>query len=102
VNALAQDVAKRSGIADVTSIAIGYPVKIPLDLVQPEFLPPGNPRRLEYEAALSASNKFRNQVTAVDLEGSRSCSTRDTAASTPARVSAAFGKARTSTTSPCG
>jgi N-acetylmuramoyl-L-alanine amidase len=69
VNALAQDVAKRSGIADVTSIAIGYPVKIPLDLVQPEFLPPGNPRRVEYEAALSASSKFRNQVTAVDLEG---------------------------------
>lgn len=69
VIARAQDVAKRSGIADVTSIAIGYPVKIPLELLEPEFLPPGHPRRLEYEAALSASSKFRNQVTALDLEG---------------------------------
>jgi N-acetylmuramoyl-L-alanine amidase len=69
VNALAHEIAKRSGIDDVTSIAIGYPVKIPLDLLQPEFLPPGNPRRAEYEAALSASNKFKNQVTALDLEG---------------------------------
>ncbi|MEO8504434.1 MAG: N-acetylmuramoyl-L-alanine amidase [Acidobacteriota bacterium] len=69
VNATALEVAKRNGIFDVTSMAIGYPVKIPLDLLQPEFLPPGHARRLEYEAALSASNKFKNQVTALDLEG---------------------------------
>ncbi|MGE5233322.1 MAG: N-acetylmuramoyl-L-alanine amidase family protein [Acidobacteriota bacterium] len=69
VNSLAIEIARRSGIDDVTSIPVGYEVKIPLDLLQPEFLPPGNPRRLEYEAAQKATSKFRNEVTALDLEG---------------------------------
>jgi N-acetylmuramoyl-L-alanine amidase len=69
VNALATQIAARSGIADVTDIPIGFRVKIPLDLLQPEFLPPGNPRRLEYEASLRASERFTNQVRALGLEG---------------------------------
>lgn len=69
VNGLAGEIARRSGIDDVTSIPIGYEVKIPLDLLQPEFLPAGHPRRLEYEAAQNATRKFKNQVTALDLEG---------------------------------
>src|SRR6185295_16751365 len=62
VNALAAEIAKRSGIADVTDIPIGYEVKIPLDLLQAEFLPPGDPRRAEYEAGIADSDKFSNQV----------------------------------------
>lgn len=69
VNALAAEIAARSGIVDVTDIPIGYPVRVPLDLVQPEFLLPTHPRRLEYEASLLASARFRNQVEAVDLAG---------------------------------
>ena len=69
VNALAADIAHRSGIADVTDIPIGYRVKIPFDLLQPEFLPEGNPRRVEYEASLRASAQFSNQVRARGLEG---------------------------------
>jgi N-acetylmuramoyl-L-alanine amidase len=69
VNALAREIAARNGIADVTDIPIGFPVKVPLDVVLPEFLPAGHPRRVEYEAAVTASARFRNQVTAVDLEG---------------------------------
>jgi N-acetylmuramoyl-L-alanine amidase len=69
VNALAKEIAARNGIADVTGIPIGFPVKIPLDVVLPEFLPAGHPRRVEYEASVTASARFRNQVTAVDLEG---------------------------------
>ncbi len=69
VNALAREIAARSGIADVTGIPIGFPVKIPLDILLPEFLPAGDPRRVEYEASVTASARFRNQVTAVDLEG---------------------------------
>jgi len=69
VNALAQRIAARSGIADVTDIPIGYPVKIPLDLVQPEFLPADHPLRREYEASLLESEAFRNRVTAADLKG---------------------------------
>ena len=64
VNALAGEIAKRSGIADVTDIPIGYEVKIPLDLLQAEFLPAGDPRRAEYEASLSDSNRFTNPVQA--------------------------------------
>ena len=69
VNALAADIAHRSGIGDVTSIPVGFKVKIPLDLLLPEFLPEGNPRRKEYEAGLRASSHFSNQVQAKGLEG---------------------------------
>jgi N-acetylmuramoyl-L-alanine amidase len=69
VNALAADIAKRSGIEDVTDIPVGYRVKIPLDLLLPEFLPAGHPRRLEYESQLAESSQFTNQVQAADLQG---------------------------------
>jgi len=69
VNALSAEIAKRSGIVDVTDIPVGYPVKVPLEMVLPEYLPAGHPRHVEYEAAVSASARFRNQVTAVDLAG---------------------------------
>ncbi|HEV7668255.1 MAG TPA: N-acetylmuramoyl-L-alanine amidase [Thermoanaerobaculia bacterium] len=69
VNALAAELAKRNGIPDVTDIPVGYRVKIPLDLLQPEFLPPGDPRRVAYEAELAESEKFTNPVRAQGLEG---------------------------------
>jgi N-acetylmuramoyl-L-alanine amidase len=69
VNALAADIAHRSGIDDVTAIPVGFKVKIPLDLLQPEFLPEGDARRKEYEAGLRASSQFSNQVRARGLEG---------------------------------
>jgi len=40
----------RSNIRDPRDIAVGYVVKIPLDLLEPEFLPSGHPRRREAEA----------------------------------------------------
>lgn len=69
VNSLAAQIAKRNGIPDVTDIPIGYRVKIPLDFVQPEFLPEGHPKRQEYEASLRASSQFSNQVRAQGLAG---------------------------------
>lgn len=69
VNALAADIAKRSGIEDVTDIKIGYRVKIPFDVLQPEYLPEGHPKRKEYEASLRASAQFSNQVKARGLQG---------------------------------
>jgi N-acetylmuramoyl-L-alanine amidase len=69
VNTLAADIAQRSGIGDVTSIPVGFKVKIPLDLLLPEYLPEGDPRRKEYEAGLRASSHFSNQVQAKGLEG---------------------------------
>ncbi len=69
VNALAKEVARRSGILDVTDIPVGYRVKIPFDLLLPEHLPAGHPRRSEYEAAMAASARFGNQVQALGLTG---------------------------------
>lgn len=69
VNALAVEIAKRSGIADVTDIPIGHPIKIPLDLLVPEHLPAGDPRRLEWEVEQRLAEQFRNPVKAKGLEG---------------------------------
>ncbi|MCH9648995.1 MAG: N-acetylmuramoyl-L-alanine amidase [Deltaproteobacteria bacterium] len=69
VNSLAADIAARNGIDDVTDMPIGFPVKIPFDVLQPEFLPVGNPRRVEYEASLRASGRFTNPVRSLDLQG---------------------------------
>ncbi len=69
VNQLAAEIAERSSVADVTDIPIGYRIKIPFDVLQPEFLPQGSPRRVEYEASLRASAQFSNQVKAQGLKG---------------------------------
>lgn len=69
VNATAAELARANGIADVTAIPVGYRIKIPLELLEPEFLPEGHPRRLEYEASLKATQAFSNQVASRDLAG---------------------------------
>jgi N-acetylmuramoyl-L-alanine amidase len=69
VSELASQVAERSGIRDVTDIDIGYQVKIPFDLLRPEYLPPGHNRRTEYESRMAASAQFSNQVSASRLQG---------------------------------
>jgi N-acetylmuramoyl-L-alanine amidase len=68
VNALAQEIARRSGIEDVTEIPVGYRVKVPFSLLEPEFLPEGHPLRTEYEASLRAAARFSNHVRALGLE----------------------------------
>jgi N-acetylmuramoyl-L-alanine amidase len=50
VRALAERVRERSGIRDLTDIPVGYEVKIPLELLEPQFLPASHPRRKEAEA----------------------------------------------------
>ena len=74
VNPLAQEIARRSGIADVTEIPVGYQVKVPLDLLLPEYLPRDNPRRVEYEEGLSRSAQFSNSVRRATSPASPSCS----------------------------
>lgn len=69
VNALAAEVASRSGIDDVTDIPVGRAVKIPFDLLLPEYLPASHPRREEYETALRESGRFTNRVRTTDLAG---------------------------------
>ncbi len=69
VNALAVEIAKRSGIADVTDIPVGYPVRIGFDLLLPEFLPAGDPARLAWEAERRVADQFKNEARARGLEG---------------------------------
>jgi N-acetylmuramoyl-L-alanine amidase len=69
VNQLAAEIAQRSGIADVTDIPIGYEVKVPFEVLLPEFLPAGHPDRREYEASLLASAQYSNPVEARRLRG---------------------------------
>lgn len=53
VNGLAERIARLSGVRDLTDIPAQYPIKIPLDELEPEFLPRGHPRRREADAARS-------------------------------------------------
>jgi N-acetylmuramoyl-L-alanine amidase len=69
VNGLATEVAARSGIVDVSDIPIGFPVKIAFELLLPDFLPVGDPRRLEWEVERRLSDQFKNEVRAKGLEG---------------------------------
>jgi len=69
VNALALEIAKRSGISDVTDIPVGFPVRIPLDLLLPDFLPTDDPRRLEWEAELRVAEQFKNEARTKGLRG---------------------------------
>ena len=69
VNATAREIAVRSGIKDVTAIPVGYPVRIPLDLLIPRYLPPDHPRRLEWERERRELAGFLEVVQATDLSG---------------------------------
>jgi N-acetylmuramoyl-L-alanine amidase len=69
VNATAAELAKRSGITDVTSIPVGYPVRIPFELLLPEYLPPGHPRRVEWEKEREELAAIQRVIRAADLAG---------------------------------
>jgi N-acetylmuramoyl-L-alanine amidase len=69
VNEKAVEIARRSGIADVRSIPVGFPVKIAVDDLAPEFRPPGDPERVEEETARLETSQFANRVRAANLSG---------------------------------
>jgi N-acetylmuramoyl-L-alanine amidase len=54
VNAVAKEIAARSDVRDPTDIPIAWMLKIPLDLLEPEFLPPSDPRRKSREKEAEA------------------------------------------------
>jgi N-acetylmuramoyl-L-alanine amidase len=69
VNETAMEIAERSGIDDVTDIPVDYPVKIPLDLLLPEYLPVDNPRRIAWVEEQRELGRFFEVVHATDLSG---------------------------------
>ncbi len=69
VNATAREIARRSGIADVTAIPVGYAVHIPFDVLLPEYLPAGNPRRLAWEKDREELAAIKRVIRAANLDG---------------------------------
>jgi N-acetylmuramoyl-L-alanine amidase len=69
VNQLAAEIATRSGIEDVRDIPIGYPIKIPRELLLPRYLPAGDPARVAWEQGRLAADRYRLQARARRLSG---------------------------------
>jgi N-acetylmuramoyl-L-alanine amidase len=69
VNDLAQQIARRSGIRDVTDIPIGFKIRIPLGLLLPEYLPPDDPRRLAWERSQAEVARYTNEASRRNLQG---------------------------------
>ena len=69
VNEVAAELARQNGIRDVTDMPVGQKVRVPLDLLLPEFLPVDDPRRQEWAKNRAESAKYSNTVRASRLEG---------------------------------
>jgi N-acetylmuramoyl-L-alanine amidase len=57
VEALARTIATRSDVRDVTGIPAGWLVKIPIDVLEPEFLPKSDARRKSIDTAKAAMER---------------------------------------------
>ncbi len=57
VESLARTIAARSDVRDLTDIPAGWLVKIPLDLLEPEFLPSSDARRKSIDKAKAAMER---------------------------------------------
>jgi N-acetylmuramoyl-L-alanine amidase len=58
VNEAALRFAARSGVREVTDIPVGWRIRIPLEELRPEYLPPGHPRRREWEREQEESRRL--------------------------------------------
>jgi N-acetylmuramoyl-L-alanine amidase len=62
-------IVKFNGIEDVARIPVGHPVKIPMDLLLPEYLPKDDPTRVAREATRRESAKVAKRTRAAGLAG---------------------------------
>src|SRR5262245_20126032 len=69
VSVAARRIAELSGIKKITSIPIGHAIKIPRELILPEFLPPSDPAKKEYEKSMAAAERHELKARARDLQG---------------------------------
>ena len=68
---LALDIALRSGIDDVHAIPVGFPVKIPLELLSEEYLPPDDPKVAAQAKERAEAALFATPAKALYLAGVR-------------------------------
>jgi N-acetylmuramoyl-L-alanine amidase len=71
VNEAVDQIVAFNGIADVARLPVGYPVRIPMELLSAEHRPLDDPRRIEYERARQERARFARRVKARNLEGVR-------------------------------
>ena len=69
VNDVIERLVKINGIDDVAKMPVGYRVKIPLDLLLPEYLPLDDPIRLAAERSRRASAQRATRARAKNLDG---------------------------------
>jgi N-acetylmuramoyl-L-alanine amidase len=62
-------IVRFNGIEDVARIPVGYPVKIPLELLLPDYLPADDPTRLAQETSKRESAKLATHTRARNLTG---------------------------------
>lgn len=66
---LAKEIARNSGIEDVTKIPANYPIRIPKDLILPKYLPKESLERQEWERREKEVEEAFEPVQAPKLEG---------------------------------
>ncbi|HVS32604.1 MAG TPA: N-acetylmuramoyl-L-alanine amidase [Thermoanaerobaculia bacterium] len=64
-----EQIVKFNQIEDVSRLPVGYPVRIPLDLLLPEYLPADDPERVAAERSKRASARVAKRTRAVNLSG---------------------------------
>ena len=69
VNDVVDDLVRFNEIADVSKLPVGYQVRVPMEFLTPEYRPPGDPVRIEYEKAVRDRARFAKRVEAKDLAG---------------------------------
>ncbi len=69
VNEAAKIIQKRSGVRNERDIPSGFPILIPLDLLEPEFLPESDPRYQKFLAHRKEAAQYRSRTVARGLEG---------------------------------
>lgn len=69
VNAKAAEIAERSGIQDVHAIPVGFPIKIPVADLSPEFRAATDPERIQEENTRLEASQFTNKVRSANLAG---------------------------------
>ncbi len=69
VMVVAKEICRRSGIRKPERLKPGDEVKIPLDLLSLQYLPPDDPRRREYEGIRRDAMKYSNPIHTAELKG---------------------------------
>lgn len=69
VNEAIAELVRFNGIVDVSKLPVGYPVRIPLDLLTAEFRPEDDPERIAWERQRRQRDMLARNVEARRLEG---------------------------------